>query len=231
MRARARLNQGRHPVGYGGLMKTRWPLVAGITALVLVVGLGALITLRASPFGFDSEWMAEITEHRSELWLVPSLVMNFLGGGWFGIFVVPLGIITTLLILRKNWDALYFALATIISAGLVQLFKTLFGRARPEDILVTVDPGSFPSGHVANAATMAVALALIIRRTWVWFVGAVWVILMALSRTYLGAHWISDTVGGALLGAGVAVLVWLCFPRRLAGDAEAGSPGEFVRRE
>lgn len=214
-------------------MKTRWPLIAGITAVLLVLGLGALITLRQSPFGFDTEWMAEITEHRSsDFWLVPSLVMNFLGGGWFGALVLPLAITVTFLLVQRPWDAFYFAAASAVSAILVQVLKAVFSRARPEDILVTVDPGSFPSGHVANAATMAVALALILGRAWVWYAGAAWVIMMALSRTYLGAHWISDTVGGALLGGGVAVLIWLCFPRRLTADTEPPAAGEeHVRRE
>lgn len=193
----------------------RLALVGGITALAAVVLLGSITVLRGSPFGFDSEWMAEITEHRSELWLVPSLVMNFLGGGWFAVFVVPLGGALALFLARRRWAALYFLLASALSAGLVQLLKALFGRARPEDILVHVDPGSFPSGHVANAATVAVVLALIFQRTWLWVVAVAWVVLMALSRTYLGAHWVSDTVGGAVLGASVAVLLWAILATRI----------------
>ena len=193
----------------------RLALVGGITALAAVLLLGGLTVLRGSPFGIDTEWMAEITEHRSELWLVPSLVMNFVGGGWFAIWVVPLGGALLLYLVGRRWAALYFVLASALSAGLVQLLKTLVDRARPEDILVHVDPGSFPSGHVANAATVAVALALVFQRTWLWVVAVAWIVLMALSRTYLGAHWVSDTVGGAVLGAAVAVLVWALLASRI----------------
>ena len=193
----------------------RLALVGGITALAAVLLLGGLTVLRGSPFGIDTEWMAEITEHRSELWLVPSLVMNFVGGGWFAIWVVPLGGALLLYLVGRRWAALYFVLASALSAGLVQLLKTLVDRARPEDILVHVDPGSFPSGHVANAATVALALALVFQRTWLWVVAVAWIVLMALSRTYLGAHWVSDTVGGAVLGAAVAVLVWALLATRI----------------
>jgi undecaprenyl-diphosphatase len=202
--------------------RRHWPLIGGVTAIVLVLGLGAVLTLRASPFEVDQEWMEEIVEHRNNFWTVPSLVMSFLGGGWFSVFVVPIGGAIAFLIAKRPWDAFYFILATAVSAGLVQLLKAVFARARPEDILdIVVDPGSFPSGHVANAATVAVALGLIFRRTWVWVVGVLWIIVMALSRTYLGAHWVSDTVGGALLGAGVAVLLWIPFARRRERAAES----------
>jgi undecaprenyl-diphosphatase len=41
---------------------------------------------------------------------------------------------------------------------------------------------------------------------------------MAVSRTYLGAHWLSDTIGGILLGAGVAVIVWAPLAYKLAEE-------------
>ncbi|MCU1410056.1 MAG: Phosphatase family protein [Rhodoglobus sp.] len=193
----------------------RWPLISGGVALALVLALGAIVGLRANPYGFDAEWLEELVEHRSPLWNVPALVMSFLGGGWFGVFLVPIGVAVVLLIARKPWSAFYFVLASALSAGVVQLLKNLFARARPEEILVAADFGSFPSGHVANAATISVALAIILQRRWVWFAGAAWTVLMIFSRTYLGAHWLSDTIGGLLLGGAVAVFVWAPFALRL----------------
>jgi membrane-associated phospholipid phosphatase len=68
---------------------------------------------------------------------------------------------------------------------------------------------------VANAATLAVVIGIVLRRGWVWAAGIFYTILMMLSRTYLGAHWVSDTIGGVLVGAGVAVIVWAPFALRL----------------
>lgn len=200
----------------------RWPMLSGIVAVLAVAALGALIALREGnlPFGFDTEWADELIEHRSEFWTIPALVMNNIGAGIIGVFIVPVLVIAALCIARRFWAALYFAIATAVSAGLVQLLKNVYDRPRPRDILVTADLGSFPSGHTANAATMAVVLGFVLQRYWVWFAGAIYTIAMLLSRTYLGAHWLSDTLGGLVLGVAVAVIAWTPLARRLHDERE-----------
>ena len=205
-----------------------WPVVSASVALAIVLVMAGIIALRPTePFAIDVKWMGEIVEHRSPFWTVPALVMNTLGGGLIGVVIIPLGIAAALLLFRRPWAALYYAIAAALSAGCVQLLKVTVGRARPEDMLVQSDPGSFPSGHTANAATTAVALAIIFYpRVWVWVVGTAYAVAMALSRTYLGVHWLSDTIGGLLLGAGVAVLVWAPLAFKLA--AEGARPHPFI---
>jgi undecaprenyl-diphosphatase len=195
-----------------------WPLVSGTVALAVVVVGGALIGLRESNVEFDVEWMQNLTQYRSPYWEVPARLMDFLGGGWFGVLAVPIGIAVVLVLTKRRFGALYFLIASVISALVVQLLKNLYDRARPEDILVVSDHGSFPSGHTANAATIAVTLGLILGRRWVWFAGVAYTVLMLLSRTYLGAHWLSDTLGGLLVGAGVAVIVWAPLATRLHAE-------------
>jgi membrane-associated phospholipid phosphatase len=129
--------------------------------------------------------------------------------------VVPIGIALVLLLTGRRWGAVYFLVASVASAALVQLIKNLVDRPRPEEILVHADFGSFPSGHTANAATIAMVLALIFQRWWVSALGVVWVVSMLLSRNYLGAHWLTDTLGGLVLGAGVALIIWAPFAHRL----------------
>lgn len=209
----------------------RLAAIAAGVALLLAVGLGVLVTVRTlNPEGLDAEWMEEIVEHRSPFWEIPARVFDFIGGGWFAVLVVPIGVAVALLVARRPWAASAFILGSALSSGAVHLMKALFGRARPEDILVPLDSGSFPSGHAANAATVVVLLALLLRRRWIAVAGSVYVVLMALSRTYLGAHWVTDTVGGILIGAAMAVLVWVLFARKLTGERERAVTWTAVER-
>ena len=205
-----------------------WPLVSGATAVAVAIALGIIVGLRNGQYRFDAGFLEELVEHRSPFWDVPAYVMSFLGGGWFGVILVPVGVAVVLLVARKPWSALYFVVASALSAGVVQLLKSLFARARPEEMLIAADFGSFPSGHVANAATISVALAILLQRRWVWFAGAVWTLLMIFSRTYLGVHWLSDTVGGLLLGGAVAVFVWAPLAARLQKEWSRAAPPDSV---
>ncbi|MET0715724.1 MAG: phosphatase PAP2 family protein [Leifsonia flava] len=198
-----------------------WPWISGGITLALGVILGVLIMQRGNelPFALDSEWSEEVfDDDRLPFleWL--SYGMNWLGGGVFATFILPILIVILLLILKRPWSALFFALASLASVAVVQLLKNLVDRARPEEMLVLSDHGSFPSGHAANAATMAVALGIIFPRLWVWIAGTVWVALMMFSRTYLGVHWLTDTIGGALLGAGVVLILWAPFAAKISGE-------------
>ncbi|MEL4320024.1 phosphatase PAP2 family protein [Leifsonia sp. YIM 134122] len=193
------------------------PLVSGAALLIVAVLLGVVIVVRQQTLllGLDEEWAEEMTEIRGPVGDALALFFNYAGGTLIGALIIPLATVIALLAARRRWAALYFAIASAASAIGVQILKQLFGRARPEDMLVVSDFGSFPSGHVANAATVAVAFGVIFPVVWVWIAGAAWTVLMAVSRTYLGAHWFTDTIGGFLIGAGMALVIWGPFAQKL----------------
>lgn len=196
----------------------RW-LVVGLGLLAGAVVLGILVAFDVELIDVDAWWNTYVGAYSSALlWL--SLTLNFLGGGWVGVLAIPLVLALLLVLFRKPWSAVYFLAASIGSALLVQVLKTVFGRVRPEDILVLSDHGSFPSGHTANAATIAAVAVLLFPRLWVFLVGAAWVLLMALGRTLAHAHWMTDTVGGTLVGIGAALVVAAPFAAKILRERE-----------
>jgi len=73
---------------------------------------------------------------------------------------------------------------------------------------------SFPSGHESMASAMALTLWLILPRAWRW-VSVLWILIVAVSRIYLGVHAPVDIIGGFAIGL-MAVCVVRLLPPSLA---------------
>lgn len=136
-------------------------------------------------------------------------VLDVIGGPWV---VTPLVFaITVYLAWRERWEAFTFWVsAMIISQLLVTSAKLLYARPRPPIPLVETSTHSFPSGHASAGAAVAIALVFVLvpagrtRRKFEVLAG-VFAVIMALSRVYLRAHWLSDVVAGAAMGTAVAL--------------------------
>jgi undecaprenyl-diphosphatase len=140
-------------------------------------------------------------------WLCQAL--SIAGGVWVNwpLRVLAMG----LLAVRRRWLQLSaFVLAVATSEVLIGVAKTAYGRARPLESLVATSGASFPSGHSVAGAVTAVGLVVVLlppgKARWAWELrAATFATVMSLSRTYLGAHWLSDVVAGGLLGTSLAI--------------------------
>ena len=162
------------------------------------------------------------------VWVAKALA--FAGSVWVNWPIRVLVII--LLCVRRRWLQLTaFVLAVATSEALIGTMKAVYERPRPVGGLLATHSYSFPSGHAIAGAVTAVGIVIVLLppgpRRWRWEIqAAVFAALMALSRTYLGVHWLSDVVGGALLGVTLAVgwpaLLQELRERRMRSRAPAG---------
>ena len=70
---------------------------------------------------------------------------------------------------------------------------------------------SFPSGHTQNIASFLVSLMKQLRRGWAYVAGCVLILLVAVSRLYLGVHWPVDVLGGIVIGTVCVLLADFAF--------------------
>ena len=202
------------------------PLIVGAAAaIVAIVFLWVVSSVRRDqPFPIDLWWHELMLASRTEVGLVLAWIPGHAGGPVVAA-ITAVVIVATLVILRWWWAAITVAATAIVCIAIAAPLARVVARLRPEESLAEIVPTSFPSGHVAFATALVTVLILLFRH-WLWWVlGAVWVVWMAWSRTYLAAHWLTDVIGGLFLGVAVGILVWAVVETiRRRRAARAGEP-------
>ena len=141
-------------------------------------------------------------------------ILTWLGQGWLlaAVAIVLFGIGQWRKRPRLRQAAALSLIALLVSGLAVQIVKHLAGRPRPR----LVDQGvfswgpsfqsghdSFPSGHAISAFTMAAVLSSFYPTgRWIWYSLA---LLVAFTRVYIGAHFASDVLVGAVLGVWIGI--------------------------
>lgn len=196
------------PAGEVVRARPRRELAVAAALLLATALLTLLVALdRSAPpllDGLDRWWRGLVLPPPA--WLeAASRALRTLGTG---AVMVPLRIAVALWLLVKHRRAdlaawlLAWAAADLLTFGL----KPMVARMRPD----LSHASSFPSGHAKTAAQVAVGLVLLVpaRARWrpvAWALALAWIVAMAVSRTVLDEHWLSDVVAGSLLGAACAV--------------------------
>ena len=126
-----------------------------------------------------------------------------------GIVMVPLriGVAIWLLARRRRSDVAVWLLAWALADAVTTALKLVIGRSHPDG---SDGATSFPSAHAKTAAQVAIGLVLVVtsprrgRLVW-WTIAVSWIAVMAVSRTVVDEHWLSDVLAGSLLGVACAI--------------------------
>jgi undecaprenyl-diphosphatase len=185
--------------------------VMAVTAVVFaaVADHGMLVHIQR----VDDAWLRFMVSGRSAPVTVVAKFFNLLGLVYVTL-PARIAIAGFLALRRRWWHLAAFAAAVVLSEILIGTLKGAYDRTRPPGSLVATSGASFPSGHSIAASVTVVAAVIALapagRRRVAWGTAAVgFSILMALSRAYLGAHWLSDAIAGILLGTSCALLAAL----------------------
>lgn len=119
-------------------------------------------------------------------------------------------------LIKHDKNLQYKSYETLIAAGInvvaTDALKIIFNRTRPADkypndiYVLTISHGhSFPSGHTSLAFAAATSLMLNCKKWYIVVPGYMWAGCVGYSRMYLGKHYPSDVLAGAVVGAGSAL--------------------------
>jgi undecaprenyl-diphosphatase len=194
--------------------RTRWIVVGVAVAVWLLLALS--LVFGSSLAAFDLQ-VTQFLQARRTPWLTRAMLL--LSDSHETVRVLAAVALLALWRLHRGDRAAVLSLAVVPLGQLLNVgLKHVFQRARPlvPEPLVHLTTYSFPSGHaVASTLLYGVLCALVLQRvrSRFWRVAAAtgavaMVLLVAFSRVYLGAHYLSDVIAGMAVGiACVAVFL------------------------
>jgi membrane-associated phospholipid phosphatase len=164
---------------------------------------------------------------------------------WLGDFPVVLAatvVVASIAYRRvRRWDLGWLTLAVIGGAlAITAAAKGLSDRPRPDGGLTDTFSSAFPSGHAVRAAAVYALVAwLVLRwtsrhrrvtRALAVTLAVTMILAIGASRMLLGDHWLTDVLGGYVLGIGwFAVCVWVTQPHRAPREPATTIPATATR--
>ncbi|CAN5410647.1 LssY C-terminal domain-containing protein [soil metagenome] len=139
------------------------------------------------------------------------------------ILVFFTGVLLFLFWSRYWYTAGHWLILGLLAMGSRGIIKRIMAVPRPGGLIHSPSGWSFPSGHSTLAMAFFGFLAILLAnnlsppiRRMCYGVAAILIGLVMFSRIYLGAHWLTDVIGGALLGWLIVLALTISYRRLLA---------------
>ena len=137
-------------------------------------------------------------------------------------FMIVLNVLLFIfIILKKKYKLLIIVLSSISSVIINNLVKIIVRRERPDYLRMVMEKSySFPSGHAMISVLFFGSIIYLVNKynlkykKLITFSLSTFVLLVGISRIYLGVHYLTDVVGGYLLGFIVLFLIIHLFERK-----------------
>lgn len=157
----------------------------------------------------DHRWTARLSlAGRPRYVRALASILAHSGDSWF--WLAGLGLLWWLGDPEQRWYAAVLTIGVLVTAAIVMIIKLLVRRKRPAgewgSLYRRTDPHSFPSGHAARSAMLAV-LGAAFGPPWLGVLLAAWAGLVSLARVALGVHYLSDIAAGIVAGVLVGLAI------------------------
>lgn len=184
----------------------------------------ALVTQMNGSFGFDQSMMNWVEQTSSPLLVNTMDVISLFGSS--EVILLLTGLITVIFLFKRDWlNVIFFLVVSVGGVFLNLLLKLAFQRERPDgevsyidvfNVSLEIPSYSFPSGHTMRATILLLFLmylvyTYVIHRSLkglLLLLCSLGIVGVALSRLFLEAHFLSDTIAAISIS-----IVWFCLVR------------------
>ncbi len=206
----------RHVRGFFGALAAFFTvgMVAAVGA-VIIFGITAEAVDEGFTQPFDEAVLSWLEQSRTAFLDKVMLEITTLGTG---VVIIMIVLIASVFLwqTQHKWSVYLLLLSTFGGKLLNTLLKLFYDRPRPSVVewVTDVHSPSFPSGHAMSSMVVYGTVAYLVGRldakrtlrNTTWVIAALVILLIGLSRMYLGVHYPSDVIAGFLAG-----FAWLLF--------------------